>query len=146
MSKSLATRILLTLAGAGAAASFQWLNIPDVDAYYPISTPFVLEWVPEHHAGNPDDSFQLSLKSYLTDGIRVGTGPPPFYIPVYDYQEETVLQTEVKYSAGNYTWLIEPQDGTRSGPGWWYRWVAYESVYDEESPRGFHIGERPPSS
>jgi len=90
MTKSLAARLAIPVALlAGVAQGITWLNIPDVDAYYPLGTEFVLQWVPEDRT----DTFKISLDSFLTHGIYIGPGSGWIPIPQYDYKSEQVLET-----------------------------------------------------
>ncbi|KAF2972914.1 hypothetical protein GQX73_g552 [Xylaria multiplex] len=135
MAKSLMMKLLATSALlAGAAQAIKFLNDIPVDAFYNEGSEFVLEWEPEART----DTFHLTIGSFLTEPILVSPNGGPLGSPIYDYQlKDIVLDDAVKFTEGNYTWLIETIDG-RAGEDWYYRFgVSYDNTAGY--PRSFHV-------
>ncbi|KAI3323285.1 hypothetical protein HD806DRAFT_544616 [Xylariaceae sp. AK1471] len=132
MTKSLIKLLAIPALLAGVAQAFQFTNDIPVDAFYEEGTEFVLEWAPETRT----DTFNLTIGSFLAEPILVS--PIVFGSPIYDYQDkDIVLDEAVKFTDGNYTWLVETIDG-RVGSGWYYRFGATYGYYGEY-PRAFHV-------
>ncbi|KAI1371817.1 hypothetical protein F4677DRAFT_449995 [Hypoxylon crocopeplum] len=118
--KLLAIPALLT--GAGAIKILT--DIP-YNSTFEVGSEFVLEWEPEDRT----DTFKLTMNTFLVAPILVYPGPS------YDYQDRNiVLDDAVKFSDGNYTWVIGPVDG-RTGYEYWYRFgIQYSNTYVYPKP------------
>ncbi|RYC58488.1 hypothetical protein CHU98_g7711 [Xylaria longipes] len=133
MAKSLMKLLAVPALLAGVANGLQWLNDIPLDAYYEPGTEFVLEWTPEDRT----DTFRLMVDTFLTTPIIVPP-PPGVRPPAYDFKTVNIyVDDAVKFSDGNYTWLIEPVEN-RTGADYTYRLGAvYGGTYS--SPRAFHL-------
>ncbi|KAI1119237.1 hypothetical protein F5Y14DRAFT_397124 [Nemania sp. NC0429] len=121
---------------AGAAQALDFTNKIPVDAAYTIGSNFVLKWTPEART----DTFILQITSFLETPILVSPSGGPLGSPIYDYKSQTiVLDREVKFSAGSYTWKVEPF-ADRIGKDWDYRFSAlWDDNSSSASPRSFTL-------
>lgn len=134
MTRSLLKLLAVPALLAGAAQAIHFTNDIPVDAYYEVGTEFVLEWDKETR----EDTFTLSVGSFLAEPILVSPNGGPLGSPIYDYKGmDIILDDALKFTAQNYTWTIATIDG-REGSEWYYRFGA---TYDlgASYPRAFHV-------
>ncbi|KAI0205745.1 hypothetical protein F4808DRAFT_455980 [Astrocystis sublimbata] len=134
MVKSLISLLAVPSLLAGVSQALHFTNDIPVDAYYEEGTDFVLTWDKETR----EDTFKLSVSSFLANPILVSPNGGPLGSPVYDYKGiNVVLDEAVKFTDSSYTWKVATQDN-RNGSEWYYSFAA-EYGFGGDSPRSFHL-------
>ncbi|KAI1147255.1 hypothetical protein F4825DRAFT_455654 [Nemania diffusa] len=134
MANSLLKLLAVPTLLVGVVQSLDFTNVIPVESYYEVGSKFVLTWAPETRT----DTFKLELSSFSGTPILVSPNGGPLGSPIYDYQSRTILlDGAVKFTDGNYTWVVSTIDG-RTGGGWYYGFAAYWDL-GAAGPRSFHL-------
>ncbi|KAI1299029.1 hypothetical protein F5Y03DRAFT_366584 [Xylaria venustula] len=113
------------LLAGGAQAYFEWIYDYNYESFHTAGDNFTISW----DTLGRTDTFKLELATYLVTPV---SGPLSA-----DYKfESIVLNDNLNYADGSYTWTVDVQDG-RVGDKWFYNFIAidnrdYEPTYARE--------------